>query len=274
MSTIIDRILDEVCLDERIPDGVFDMENNAHMEVLRENLSDNYGLELNDVKDIHNKMLEGKYPERQAYNKDGLLVTFPTPQHKQRAIQRGTHFEQDPTKGAPNVFGGQAAPGAQQPAQQPSQPPPAPEPKAEPKAEPQAAPKEPAPSAGSSLPPSDSQPSAPAQPSGPVAGKSSPSNLPASDQPAQAPAPSPLAVEPPAASQAPAPPPNFETPKPPQTRSAEAQVVKQMMGGDNDNNVQPTLAEKRYIELNRVFNFAKQMGYTEAMSVLSEAMNH
>jgi hypothetical protein len=41
-------------------------------------------------------MVEGKYPERQAFNKDGVLVTFPTPQHKAKAISRGTHFEENP----------------------------------------------------------------------------------------------------------------------------------------------------------------------------------
>ena len=58
---------------------------------------------------------EGKYPERQAYNADGLLVTFPTPEYKQRAIARGTHFEKNPKAG-------QAAPIFQQPAQPTAQP--------------------------------------------------------------------------------------------------------------------------------------------------------
>jgi hypothetical protein len=55
--------------------------------------------------DFTNRVVEGgKHPERQAYNKNGILVTFPTPQHKQNAIRRGTHFEKDPTKGHPNLF--------------------------------------------------------------------------------------------------------------------------------------------------------------------------
>ena len=57
-----------------------------------------------------NKMLEGKYPERQAYNSNGILVTFPTPEYKQKAIQRGTHFEENPKKGQANVFTGDEQP--------------------------------------------------------------------------------------------------------------------------------------------------------------------
>lgn len=45
---------------------------------------------------VTNRMVEGKFPERQAYNRDGILVTFPTPQHKRRAIARGSHFEKNP----------------------------------------------------------------------------------------------------------------------------------------------------------------------------------
>ena len=48
--------------------------------------------------------VEGKYPERQAYNAKGILVTFPTPEYKADAIKRGTHFEEDPTRKAQNVF--------------------------------------------------------------------------------------------------------------------------------------------------------------------------
>ena len=69
-----------------------------------------------------------KYPERQAYNAKGILVTFPTPEYKADAIKRGTHFEEDPTKRASNVFSDQPA----------STPPPAAE-KEPPKAEPKSA---------------------------------------------------------------------------------------------------------------------------------------
>lgn len=111
MATIIEKILNEVCVDNRIIDGMFDVFNDTHMEVLREYLI-NKGLPRKDVYEYSNLVLEGKYPERQAYNKDGLLVTFPTPDYKKRAIERGTHFEKNP------VSGGQPspAPTPQQPA--------------------------------------------------------------------------------------------------------------------------------------------------------------
>lgn len=74
---------------------------------------------------------EGKYPERQAYNKDGWLVTFPSKEYRDRAIQRGTHFTSDPThgKGGMNLYykrkGKQKRQAVQDPSQtgeQPAQP--------------------------------------------------------------------------------------------------------------------------------------------------------
>lgn len=294
MSNIIDRILAEVCLDERIQDGIFDMSNNSHMEALRESMTDKFGISLNDSLSIHNKMVEGKYPERQAYNKDGLLVTFPTPQHKARAIQRGTHFEQDPSKGAQNVFGGQPAPAGGQPAAAPA----APAAPATP-----AAPEQPAPNVFAG----DQKPAAPApeKPAAPAGGQSSPSSLPASDTPPPAPAassapsgggggsslpasdvPPPanpgepqLAVEPsapetPGQPATPIPPPNFEAPKSPAVRAAEAQAVKQMMSGNNnDPSLSPTMPLNVTEQMIGVYNFAKQMGYNSAMKLISEAMN-
>jgi len=105
MSKILERLLNNVCLDERITDGAFDITNNEHVDVMREYLI-NKGIAESDAIDFSNRVVEGgKHPERQAYNKNGILVTFPTPQHKQNAIRRGTHFEKDPTKGKPNLFG-------------------------------------------------------------------------------------------------------------------------------------------------------------------------
>lgn len=284
MSNIIDRILAEVCLDERIEDGIFDMSNNTHMDVLRESLTDGYGVSLNDAKTVHNKMVEGKYPERQAYNKDGLLVTFPTPQHKQRAIQRGTHFEKDPTTGPQNVFAGgqQPPPGQAAPSNvfggqgQPAPKAPAPETPA-PAEKPSAPAPAPTPATGqqpSKLPASDApapQPAAPTQ--------SAPSSLPASDtppQPTQQSDAQQLDVEPPpstpVAAQSPAPPPNFDTPKSPQTRAAEAEAVKQIMHGDDTNpTLLPSPAE-RNDQLKEIYKFARRMGYKEAMKVILEAL--
>lgn len=95
MSNILDRVFAEVCLDERVTDGIFKMDEATHMDALRDYFL-NRGITREAAIHVTNRMVEGKYPERQAYNKDGILVTFPTPQHKARAISRGTHFEKNP----------------------------------------------------------------------------------------------------------------------------------------------------------------------------------
>ena len=78
--------------------------------------------------------MEGKHPERQAYNKDGLLITFPTPKHKQDALTAGTHFEKDPTKAASNLF---TTPETNPSNPQASEPVPTPPPPTSPDAQPQ-----------------------------------------------------------------------------------------------------------------------------------------
>lgn len=98
----VSDLLLELCLDDRVTDGVFNINNNEHMEILREKLLA-MGINESEVKSMSNKVLEGKYPDRQAYNARGILVTFPDPSYKQRAIQRGTHFQDDPTKGQANI---------------------------------------------------------------------------------------------------------------------------------------------------------------------------
>lgn len=98
----VSELLSELCLDRRVDDGIFDIFNNDHMDVLRDKLSE-MGIPKGEVVELANKVIEGKYPERQAYNSKGILVTFPNPEYKQRAIKRGTHFEEDPTKGQTNL---------------------------------------------------------------------------------------------------------------------------------------------------------------------------
>jgi hypothetical protein len=105
MNTLMEKLLNNVCLDERIDTGIFDIANNEHVNVMREYLV-NKGIDEDQATEFVNRMVEGgKHPERQAYNANGILVTFPTPQHKQNAIRRGTHFEKNPTKGKPNLWG-------------------------------------------------------------------------------------------------------------------------------------------------------------------------
>ena len=101
---IIEKVLNDVSIDSRISSGIFDIQNNEHVGYLCEYLIDK-GLDSTLVFEFAGTILEkGNFPDRQAYNANGILVTFPTAQYKQDAIKAGTHFEQDPTKGASNVF--------------------------------------------------------------------------------------------------------------------------------------------------------------------------
>lgn len=113
----VSELLSELCLDRRVDDGIFDIFNNDHMEILREKLFE-MGLPKSEVVELANKVIEGKYPERQAYNSKGILVTFPNPEYKQRAIKRGTHFDEDPTRGQTNLDFNAPA----QPVQEPTSP--------------------------------------------------------------------------------------------------------------------------------------------------------
>jgi outer membrane biosynthesis protein TonB len=103
IKKLIFEALDKSSRDISIEDGVFDITKQEHIEILRGNLLE-VGMSVETVTDYLNKVVEGKFPERQAYNKNGILVTFPTPEYKQKAIAKGTHFEKNPTKGDPNVF--------------------------------------------------------------------------------------------------------------------------------------------------------------------------
>lgn len=101
---IIEKVLSDMSVDSRIVDGMFDIKKNDHVGYLSEYLI-NKGIDSEIVYEFCDLLMEkGKYPERQAYNRNGILVTFPTPEYKKQAIQTGTHFEEDPTKGHPNVF--------------------------------------------------------------------------------------------------------------------------------------------------------------------------
>jgi len=107
---IIEKVLNDVFVDPRISDGIFDIKNNEHVGYLCEYLI-NKDIEPEIVYEFCDLLLEkGKYPRRQAYNANGILVTFPTPEYKTRAIRAGTHFENDPTRGHPNVFNNETPP--------------------------------------------------------------------------------------------------------------------------------------------------------------------
>lgn len=98
----IDMVLSEVCSDPRIKNGSIDLSNVDHLLVLKEyvvnHTDEEFSNDLFTILICKNGILinEGNYPERQAYNADGILVTFPDPESKKAAIKRGTHFENPP----------------------------------------------------------------------------------------------------------------------------------------------------------------------------------
>ena len=102
MNNIVEKFLNKISLDERISNGIFEIDNNDHLDIFQEYLQ-NMGASEEESVTARNRILEGRFPERQAYNKNGILVTFPTPEYKQRAIQRGTHFEKNPRTGQSNL---------------------------------------------------------------------------------------------------------------------------------------------------------------------------
>jgi hypothetical protein len=97
----------ESALDNRVEDGIIDLTNSSHIDVVYEVLQ-RKGLKESGVDELLETILtqEGKYPDRQAYNKDGWLVTFPSKEYRDAAIKKGTHAISDPThgKGGMNLY--------------------------------------------------------------------------------------------------------------------------------------------------------------------------
>ena len=106
-SKIIENLITECECDARIENGVLDLYNTDHLIVLSEHMA-NLGISESEIEEfiIETGVLEGKYPERQAYNKEGWLVTFPSKEYRDAAIKKRTHFGSDPThgKGGMNEF--------------------------------------------------------------------------------------------------------------------------------------------------------------------------
>ena len=109
LKQIFLEALEKANTDISIESGIFDISKQEHIEILRGHLLES-NVDSKTVNQYLNKMLEGRYPDRQAYNANGILVTFPTPEYKQKAIERGSHFEQNPRKGQANVFSGDEQP--------------------------------------------------------------------------------------------------------------------------------------------------------------------
>jgi hypothetical protein len=97
-------LINDICCDGRIKDGVFDVKNQEHVFVLQEYL-ETLGYDVNFVVDKTSNLFEaGRFPDRQAYNKDGILVTFPSKEYRDRAVNKGTHFAENPKKAQTNIF--------------------------------------------------------------------------------------------------------------------------------------------------------------------------
>ena len=99
ISDLIDYVISEASLDARISDGMLNLSNTEHIEVVAETMHkicDDDQLVTEFIKTILN---EGKYPDRQAFNKEGWLVTFPSKEYRDAAIKKGTHAISDPTHG-------------------------------------------------------------------------------------------------------------------------------------------------------------------------------
>ena len=97
-------LVNEIGCDSRIKNGTLDLKNEDHVFVLQEYL-EKAGYNINEIVDKTAKLFEaGRFPERQAYNKDGILVTFPNKQYRDRAVTKGTHFAENPKKAQANIF--------------------------------------------------------------------------------------------------------------------------------------------------------------------------
>ncbi len=97
-------LVNEIGCDSRIKNGTLDLKNEDHVIILQEYL-ENAGYDINKIVEKTAKLFEaGRFPERQAYNKDGILVTFPNKQYRDRAVTKGTHFAENPKKAQTNIF--------------------------------------------------------------------------------------------------------------------------------------------------------------------------
>ena len=245
MSNIVDRVFSEVCLDERVSDGIFKMEEEAHMDALRDYFVKK-GITKEAAIHVTNRMVEGKYPDRQAYRKeDGILVTWPSPKHKAKAMQEnpGKYIEQDPM---------------------PKQHEPVPDPvKKEPRAD---------------KPPTEKE--VPTKPDDEEKEKSLPrssggSNLFGGDKKVDQGGKE-LAVEPPRGNEKPepiAPAPTVAPPVPrtPERVAAEKEVVQQIFATSNNSlsNIEPPLNEVCRFQLNELYKKADELGFKEAVTFLT-----
>ncbi len=105
-NKLILDIIAEAALDNRISDGIVDLKKTGHVQIVAELLYDKFEDETLVNEFVQSFLDEGKYPDRQAFNKEGWLVTFPSKEYRDAAIKRGTHAISDPThgKGGMNLY--------------------------------------------------------------------------------------------------------------------------------------------------------------------------
>lgn len=236
-SYIIDNILNEVCLDYRVSDGIFRLDNMEHMDALRDHFVKR-GVPLLEAIHITNTMVEGKFPERQAYRKeDGILVTWPSPKHKQTALQKpensGKYVEENPF--------------ANQQTAQPTQ----------------SSPQDKAPQdSGGSVPKSDGPPEIKKTPN---IFQDEPSKKPDSQQE------TPKEQEPLQRGLSAKSPPEQKIPKTPDEISSEKEVVKQMFNvGDSSVNQNSQISDTCKQQLSILSRMASEMNYLDAVNFLSK----
>ena len=97
-------LINDICCDSRLKSGVPDLNNFDFCFLLQEYLV-NSGIPLEEVVEKTSILFEkGNFPDRQAYNKSGILVTFPNKEYRDRAVNKGTHSVENPKKQDPNIF--------------------------------------------------------------------------------------------------------------------------------------------------------------------------
>lgn len=242
MSNLVDKIFAEVCLDERVTGGIFKLEEEEHMNALRDYFTKR-GITKEDATHVTNRMVEGRFPERQAYNADGILVTFPTPQHKKEAIKRGTHFEKNPH---PENSTPKEAPKNDIPPAEKSPDAPPEEKADEPEKEPNGAPMD--------------------KPASGGVGGGPATQVTQGDKT--------LAVEPPHGMEKPEPPPQAPTPPPvprtPERVAAEKEVIKQILATD-DTVLSPVVPNNESFkhQINELCKKCREWGFNDAEQFLS-----
>lgn len=97
-------IINNICCDTRIKDGILRLDNVEHVFILQEYL-EKAGYSMEEIVNKTSRLFEaGRFPERQAYNKDGILVTFPNKEYRDKAVDKGTHFAENPKKADTTLY--------------------------------------------------------------------------------------------------------------------------------------------------------------------------